>query len=217
LLESASHVAEESHSCDFDYHLEEILIKGVAFDIPIAYRGKGGVDPIDRSNIEAVIVKLLNIEIMVDIYPSVIEIKLLQPNKYPNAREEMRNENNQYQQAKEIHEPLLLVTSYQVFCLLKEKIIKMMLKFLPVIDFNESDHDILDIDRVPRDQRNDVQCKGTLDVQRSYVKWQCDFRVFQIYFYEEGYNDVQNLNQDYKGINLMMIKEIVMLLLDSYV
>jgi hypothetical protein len=72
LLESTSHVAEKAHASDFNKHLEKVLVGGVALDIPIAYRRKIGVHPIDGRDVEAIIVKLLYIEIMIDKYPPIL-------------------------------------------------------------------------------------------------------------------------------------------------
>jgi hypothetical protein len=72
LLKSTSHVAEETHACDFNKHLKEVLISGVAFDISIAYRRESGVNPVNCSDVKALIVELLYLKIMVDVYPSIL-------------------------------------------------------------------------------------------------------------------------------------------------
>ena len=76
-LKSTHHVAEETYSDHLHKHLVHVFELGISLDVAISNTGERGDDPIERGNVEADKISVLNFVLLVGPDPTCFYFVLL--------------------------------------------------------------------------------------------------------------------------------------------
>ena len=76
-LKSTHHVAEETNSDHLYKHLVHVFELSISLDVAISNTGERGDDPIERSNVHAVKISVLNFVLLIGIDPTFLFFVLL--------------------------------------------------------------------------------------------------------------------------------------------
>lgn len=149
-LKGSHHVAEETNSDHLYKHLVHVFELSISFDVAISYTGKRGDDPIERRNVEADKISVLNLVLLVGPDPTCLHLILLHSDKDPNVGKEMGGQQERDHHSDGIDDLFDLLVIEIVYKRVMNHFVQVALVLTQSINFKESEENPFLVDDRPR-------------------------------------------------------------------